>query len=252
MKRIIGLIWGSLFAAGILMGGCSRMVRSVPSAAGQQQSATSASPAAAPADSGGVAISSDTPDAAAAGVLPVGFMDAVSAVLAQYPGAAPISCSLDYADGQLRWDLEVLAADGVLYEAAIDAQTSELLFAKTAGEPPEISAAEIGIGYEQAVQAAADLYPGGTVQELQVTRADGAVLYEVEMWDPQGTERRAYVSAQTGAAYGDAQTAAAAAGSPDDPYDAPVSTAGNAGSHTGSHGAQGEGAQHHGGVHHNG
>lgn len=227
-KNRMAAVFGGFLAAAALMSGCAgepALQSTVDSTAQPTTAATAAVPAAT-ADAWADAIASSLPAPTVSySKLPVGYVEAISTAAAQYPGAVPLSCSLDYTNGQVVWDIEMLATDGIVYETGVNAQTGVLLQSKVDNDRPEVTASEISVPYTQAVQTAMEAYPGCALNEFQVERENGTVVYDVELWDAQGFERTVFVNAQTGEALSGQQgiAAAASAGFPyyfdDDDYD---------------------------------
>lgn len=202
-RRTLGAALGSLMAAAMLITGCADNVSSVPQAVSPSpEVSASVSQAAEPASSGSVPAQASQSAAAAlatnAAAIP--YTDAIDVVLAQYPEAVPVKCALELEGGKVVWDVDVLAADGATYEAAVDAASGALIFARKDDDWPEVAASDIKISYAQAVQSAADLYPDCFLEGFEVERENGVILYDIELRDTQGYERTVFVNAQTGEA----------------------------------------------------
>lgn len=196
---------GGILSAGVLMAGCSASVPSVPQAVNTAGADATAAPTAqasyqeqASAPSPAVDAAQAAAGAAATNLTDVSYTDALSVVLSQYPGAVPIKCGLDLDGGKVVWDVEVLTQDGGVYEAAVNAQSGALLYARSEDDLPQVAAGDITVGYAEAVQSAVALYPGCFLESFEVERENGVTFYDIELRDAQGQERAVFVNAQTG------------------------------------------------------
>lgn len=198
-KRFIALAF--LCSAVFMASGCQGKVSSTPSQVDISGSAATESPAASvPIEESAAAPAvSEQAASSTSEVLLMSYQEAVELVQGEYPDALPLMCSLDYERGSLIWEVEVLAQDGIVYDAVVDMQNKTILNTQRDDDWPEVQRDAVQVSYVQAVDAAMAANPGSTFESFDLERGTGGqIAYDIELRDAANREINVAVSAQTG------------------------------------------------------
>jgi len=169
------------------------------------------------------------------GVADLTFDDVAAAADVLYPGFETVKVELDddrdfddspstyevemaSTDGTQRRDLKFSASSGALVRSRL-----KTVSGSNAARNAQIVGATPAITFTGAGKAAGDSRPGGFVHEVQLKFENNVLVYEVEVYNADGSSTEVYVDANTGAVVRTGETDPDGGGTPDNPGDTGIS-----------------------------
>lgn len=143
----------------------------------------------------------------------VTYEQAISAAMAGDDTALPVYCELDYERGALVYEIELISG-GAVTEYIVDAQTGMITASKSEADPPEFSVDAVTVDYRSAVSAALAQGAGYTFKGFEIDMSAAGLIYEIEVFDPDGFVQEVYVQAESGEYAGVSGASPAPSGTP--------------------------------------
>jgi uncharacterized membrane protein YkoI len=123
----------------------------------------------------------------------IGFSQAKTTVLAQYPGASIFKADLNRESGVLTWRFHLLTSDGKLVKVSVDASTGTLIkdeVIKTTAMP--------AISLAEAKAKVMAEFPGAKIERAQFKDDESPSIWHFRLITVDGMEARVDVDAATG------------------------------------------------------